>query len=491
MFIEKHFPTLQTLIPFFAALIAAIYFNRFIAWVISTISIAICLVLAIYAISLAKKGFFYTFGNWEAAIGIEYRLDFLSHPIIILINTILLFFLFFGKELINITITEFIEKKHQHIFYSLLLFAHVGCYLGVISTNDFFNIYVFIEISFLATYVLMSKSESPKALIGAFDYLVLGTIGTTLILISIGFFLALTGSLNISDVANLLKENFNSKTAITAIVFFLSGAMLKIAFFPMHFWMVRAYSAAPPFILTYLAAISNFLGVYIILRFMHFTIDGDVIQTPLCMILRPTATATIVICSFLALKTNTLKKVVIYSTASQIGYVFLIMTIWNARDLLFQLLILDSINKIALFTIITHIQNKTHDLSFKNFISIENSNLFKILVAFALIFSAGLPLTSMFLVKVKIFDLLISKGLFLEFIVVVLGAVLSLLYHFRMGKVIFFSPRKNGKIQIETKLYGLIAIIIFQIITLLYIKDLAEFTEHTESIILGAKRVTF
>ncbi len=455
MFIAKHFPALQILIPFFAALIVAICFNRFIAWVISTISIAICLALTIYAMSLAKKGFFYTFGNWEAPIGIEYRLDFLSQPIIILINTILLFFLFFGKELINITITEFIEKKHQHIFYSVLLFAHVG-FLGVISTNDLFNMYVFIEISSLATYVLMSKSESPKALIGAFDYLVLGTIGTTLILISIGFFLALTGSLNITDVVNLLKENFTSKTAITAIVFFLSGAMLKIACFP-----------------------------------MHFTMDGDVIQTPLCMILRPTAMATIVIYSSFALKTNTLKKVIIYSTASQIGYVFLIMTVLEARDLLFQLLILDSINKIALFTIITHIQKKTHDLSFKNFISIENSNLFKILVAFALIFSAGLPLTSMFLLKIKTFDLLISKGLFLEFMVVVLGAVLSLLYHFRMGKVIFFSPTKNGTIQIETKLYGLMAIIIFQIITLLYIKDLAEFTEHTESIMLGTKRVTF
>ena len=490
MIIAKHIPVLQILIPFFAALIAVICFNRFIAWTISTISIAICLALAIYAMPLAKEGISYAFGDWQAPIGIEYRLDFLNQPIIVFINTVLLFFLVFGRELINITITEFIEEKRQHIFYSLLLFAHVG-YLGVISTNDLFNIYVFIEISSLATYVLMSKSKSPKALVGAFDYLVLGTIGATLILIGIGFFLALTGSLNITDVANILNGNFNSKIAITAIVFFLSGAILKMAFFPMHFWMVRAYSAATPFVLTYLAAISSLLGVYIILRFMHFTIDGDVIQAALSIILRPTAMATIAICTFLALKTYTLKKVVIYSTASQIGYVFLIMTIWDARDLLFQLLILDSINKIALFTIITHIQNKTHDLSFENFASIENSNLFKILIAFALIFSAGLPLTSMFLVKVKIFDLLISKGLFLEFVVVVLGAVLGLLYHFRMAKAIFFSPKENGTIQIETKLYGLIAIVIFQIITLLYIKDLAELAGYTESIILGAKGVTF
>ena len=484
MSIAKHIPALQILIPFFAALLSAISFNRFASWLIATISATLGLVLAIYAMPFAEGGISYAFGDWKAPIGIEYRLDLLNQPIIVFINAVLLFFLLFGRELINSTVTEYIEDKRQHIFYSLLLFAHAG-YLGVISTNDLFNIYVFIEISSLATYVLMSKGKTPRALVGAFDYLILGTIGATLILIGIGFFLALTGSLNITDIANILKNHYNSRIVITAIVFFLSGAILKMAFFPMHFWMIRAYSSAPSFILTYLASISSILGVYIILRFMHFTIEGEIIQEALAMILRPTATATIAICTFLALKTDTLKKVVIYSTASQIGYVFLLMTIWSARDLLFQLLILDAINKIALFTIIAHIQHKTDDLSFDNFTAIENSGLFKMLVAFALIFSAGLPLTSMFLVKIKLFDLLMIHGLKLEFIVVILGGMFGLLYHFKLAKAIFFSPKTNGIIQIETKLHGLGAIIILQMLTLLYGKNLVGFAGYTKSVTLG------
>lgn len=484
MSIAKHIPALQILIPFFAALLSAISFNRYVSWLIATISAALCLILAIYAMPLARNSISYAFGDWEAPIGIEYKLDLLNQPIIVFINAVLLFFLFFGKELINSTVTKYIEDKRQHIFYSLLLFSHAG-YLGVISTNDLFNVYVFIEISSLATYVLMSKGQTPTALVGAFDYLVLGTIGATLILIGIGFFLALTGSLNITDIAGILKGHYNSRTVITAIVFFLSGAILKMAFFPMHFWMIRAYSSAPPFILTYLASISSVLGVYIILRFMHFTIEGEIIQDALAMILRPTATATIVICTFLALKTDTLKKVVIYSTASQIGYVFLLMTIWSARDLLFQLLILDAINKIALFTIIAHIQHKVDDLSFDNFAAIENSTLFKMLVAFALIFSAGLPLTSMFLVKIKLFDLLVSHGLPLEFTVVILGGMFALLYHFKFAKAIFFGSKTNGIIQIKTNLHGLGTIIILQMLTLLYGKNLAGFAGYTKSVTLG------
>ncbi len=488
MIIAKHIPILQILIPFFAALISAASFNKFVSWLIATTSIIIALALSVYAIPFAQQGMSYEFGNWNAPIGIEYRLDMLNQPIIIFINFVLLFFLIFGKELIEKTITNYIKDKYQHIFYSLLLFAHVG-YLGIISTNDLFNIYVFIEISSLATYVLMSKGSNARSLIGAFDYLIVGTIGATLILIGIGFFLAITGSLNISDVSYILQKLTYSKLIITAIAFFLTGAILKMAFFPMHFWMIRAYSATAPFILTYLAAISSILGVYIILRFLQFTIDGELIHDKLTMILRPIAMTTILVCTFLALKADTLKKVIIYSTASQIGYIFLLMTMWVKQNLLFQLIILDAINKIALFTIISHIENKSNDLRFQYFKSIENSVLFKILVAFALIFSAGIPITSTFLVKLKLFDLLLEYNLTKEFIVVLIGSILGLLYHFKLAKTIFFSPKTNGTMQIQSKLHGLIAIVIIQILSLLYLQDLIEFLNYTQPLIAGITRI--
>jgi multicomponent Na+:H+ antiporter subunit D len=484
MDIIKHAPALQVMIPCFAALLSALSFHRFTSWLIAVISTTVCLGLSLYCITSIDGGMVYNFGGWSAPMGIEYKLDYLNQPIIIFLNAILFFFLVFGRELINKTVTNYIDDDKQHLFYAILLFAHMG-YLGVISTNDLFNIYVFIEISSLATYVLMSKGRRAKALIGAFDYLVLGTIGATLILIGIGFLLALTGSLNITDIAKILEGQYSSRVVITAIVFFLTGAILKMAFFPMHFWMIRAYSSASSFILTYLASISSLLGVYIILRFIHFTIDGEVIHEALISVLRPTALITIVICTILALNADTLKKVVIYSTASQIGYIFLLMTIWSARELLFQLLILDAINKIALFTIIAHIQHQTNDLKFETFKTIDNSPFFKILVAAAIIFSAGLPLTSMFVVKVKLFDLLLSNNLYLEFIIVILGAVFGLLYHLRFTKAIFFSPRSNGSIEIDTKLYGLASIVLFQIITIISVNDIASLAGYTESVIIG------
>lgn len=497
MTLIKHIPALQVLIPFFAALICTLTFHKFTSWIVATIAIALNFALGLYKLPLVKDSIVYAFGNWNAPIGIEYRLDYLNQPIIVYVNGVLLFFLVFGKQLINKTVTKYIDSKKHHMFYGLLLFAHAG-YIGVLSTNDLFNLYVFIEISSLATYVLVSKGNNPRAIIGAFDYLIMGTIGATLILISIGFFFSITGSLNISDIFDVLKNNFSATTSasnnlnilLTAVAFFLTGAILKMAFFPLHFWMIRAYSASAPFILTYIAAISSLLGVYMIMRFMYFTIEAGLVHIPISIILRSMAIIALISCSYLAFKSKDIKRIIIYSTALQIGYIFLLLSIIAAKSLLFQLLIIDSINKVGLFTLLAHIQNKTNDLNINSMKQIQSSFVFKSLAALIILFSAGLPMTSMFIIKIKIFDLLIQQKLILEFIIVIIASIFGVLYHFKFAKAIFFGKEENGIMQIDTNLLGLVAIVIIHIFTLLYIHEIAEMIGYTTSAINKLKLST-
>ena len=137
---------------------------------------------------------------------------------------VLLFFLVFCHKITNRTILKYINNNRKSLFYGILLFAHTG-YLGMIATHDFFNLYIFIEISALSSYVLIASGNNPKSLIGAFDYLIIGSIGATLILISIGFLLSITGSLNMAEIAAYLQEHTNSRIITIAISFFLIGAI--------------------------------------------------------------------------------------------------------------------------------------------------------------------------------------------------------------------------------------------------------------------------
>ncbi|WP_316353246.1 proton-conducting transporter transmembrane domain-containing protein [Candidatus Trichorickettsia mobilis] len=467
MLIAKHLPALQVLIPFSSALLVALSSKSSIARALSVFALILNSAISIYGILILQNNILsYNFGNWQAPIGIEYRLDYLNQPIIIYINCILLFCLTAGHYFIQESIIKFIPSNRQHLFYAILLFAHAG-YIGIISTNDLFNLYVFIEISSLSTYVLMATGGNSRAVIGAFDYLMLGTIGATLILIGIGFILNQTGSLNISDIHQRLIGLYDSRIVIAAVSFILIGVLLKIAFFPMHFWMMRAYSSTPASILAYLGSISTIVGSYICIRFIYFVIEDQQQLQTIANFITPLALATIILVSWFATISVNIKKIVIYGAAAGVGYAMLLLTITSAQisPILYQLLFIDGLNKAGLFMIIAYTEVNSNYLSL-----IKRRPLLYSTIIGILFCSSGLPLSPMFIIKIKMLDLLISDGKWLEFFTVIIGSTLSLLYHYRIASLLLFSNAKPSydteEHKLHTKPYAFYLIIILQLITL-------------------------
>lgn len=465
MTLFKHFPALQVLLPFFGALFSILTFRYVsIARFIAIISVFCSFLLSVYGLQVMPQT--YSFGNWHYPIGIEYRLDYLNAPIIAYLNFVLLFFLVFCHNLTTETI-QTIAPNRRSLFYALILFAHSG-YLGIASTHDIFNLYVFIEISSLSTYALIAQGKNPKALIGAFDYLVLGTIGATLILIAIGILFSITGSLNMNDIAERLPSQYDSNTIMLGISFFLIGALLKIAFFPMHFWMVKAYNGATPVILTYIAGISSVIGIYIVLRFLHSTINYSQVMVVFTNFIKPVALITILFGTYLALRSTRVKEIIIYSTTSQIGYLLLMLVIPNGEALLFLFLFADSLNKIALFLILAYTELYGYNG--------RGSILWWCLVTFSLVCSCGIPMSSMFMIKISLFELLVTNKMWLEFIVVIISSCGALLYHYKIAQILLFkqhgdhSPNING-----TKYYGLVFISIVQLVFLVLLKKIEFF----------------
>jgi NADH:ubiquinone oxidoreductase subunit 2 (subunit N) len=109
--------------------------------------------------------------------------------------------------------------------------------------------------------------------------------------------------------------------------------------------------------------------------------------------------------------------------------------------------------------------------------------LFKIPAAFILLFSAGLPLSGMFIVKVQVLDILVKNALYPEFIIVVIASAISLLYHLKLAKAIFLSPKENGTIRIDTNQYGLVAIVGVQILTLVFINQISAIAGYAKHIL--------
>lgn len=434
--LNNHFSILQILLPFFCAICTAFMININSLYLKAFAIIATLITTAISAFGIYfiqnHHIHYYALGNWPAPIGIEYRTDILSQVFIFYINIVILFFLLFNHKILKANILQYIHTKYCNIFYAILLFAHAG-YIGILSTNDLFNMYVFIEISSLATYVLMAQGDHQRAQVGAFDYLMLGTIGATMILIAIGFLISFTGSLNITDIQSLVAQQGNSKVLLGSIAFFLTGSMLKIACFPMHFWMIRSYISTPSIMLTYIAPISGVIGSYIMIRFLYYTIDYQHFQPIITKLFTIIAFATIIACTIMTLLTNNLKKIVVYSSAIQIGYIILLVPYIYNLNIVIALLIIDGINKLALFTIIAYTEN-IPEIKHKHRLS-------GILIALIVISSAGLPLSAAFLIKIKILENLIQNSMFTAFIIAMLGFTAALLYYYKFTKYIFCNYR--------------------------------------------------
>lgn len=464
MMIVEHLPALQVLVPFMGALLSILAPGR-LAYYIALAAGITGLVLGYFLLNSDFVSISYAFGDWKPPLGIEYRLDRMNEPVIFYINAALVFMLLFNRSLIDSTVLSFISAKRQQLFYAILLFAHAG-FVGILSTNDIFNLYVFIEISSLSAYVLISTGNNPRAAIGAFDYLILGTIGATLILIGIGFLLAVTGSLNMTDIKNLSAGAHHLKTIRAAAGFLIVGCLLKLAFFPMHFWMIRAYNNAPIAVLIYLAAISGATGCYMLIKICDGVLGYDHLTGVMSLFLYPLSMLTMILCAIFALNARDAREVIVFAAAGQIGYILLMFSQQANWELLLKFLIFDGAGKIALFLIVGNLEGNELRSHYDCTTGrgddgkAHNPVNFTILSAINLICSAGLPIGGMFLVKLTILQTLISRGLWLGLFSILIASSLAFLYHYKLARYIFFAEGRKPML----KGYGLAAITLVQLI---------------------------
>ena len=107
----------------------------------------------------------------------------------------------------------------------------LGGLIGILSTGDAFNAFVFLEISSLATYVIISMGNDRRGLLAAYQYLIIGTIGATLYVIGVGLIFIITGSLNLYDISIKLADIELYRPLLASLAFITVGIALKIALF--------------------------------------------------------------------------------------------------------------------------------------------------------------------------------------------------------------------------------------------------------------------
>ena len=242
-----HLPALQIVIPLLAAVLVAFLRRPDPAFAITLIVSWIMPMIAAALLwqALSTGPISYHLGGWEPPWGIEYRVDALNAFVLLVISAIGAVIIPSARQSVAFEVAEY----RQAWFYCMYLLCLAGL-LGIAITGDAFNAFVFLEISSLSAYVLIALGPDRRALLAAFQYLIMGTIGATFFVAGVGLLYLLTGSLNMADIAQRLGPSFDqsSDAAIAALAFITVGVSLKLALFPLHGWLPNAYAYAPSWV---------------------------------------------------------------------------------------------------------------------------------------------------------------------------------------------------------------------------------------------------
>ncbi|MCK5887404.1 MAG: monovalent cation/H+ antiporter subunit D family protein, partial [Alcanivorax sp.] len=236
---------------------------------------AICAILAgVQLWAVVHDGVIsYELGGWAPPWGIEYRIDAVNAIVAMIVAGIAAITLPYAL----LSAEKEIPEHQLPLFYSAFLLCFAGL-LGITQTGDIFNLFVFLEISSLSSYALISLGQKRQALTSAYQYLIMGTLGATFFLIGVGLIYSQTGTLNMMDLAARLPEVSSLKTVHTGFAFIMIGFALKLALFPLHLWLPNAYTYAPTVITVFLAATATKVALYVILRVLFTVFPHDFVS---------------------------------------------------------------------------------------------------------------------------------------------------------------------------------------------------------------------
>ena len=385
----------------------------------------------------------YYMGGWAPPWGIEFRVDALSALMLLLVTVITLLIGIYSKQ----SILKEIPSKEVP-FYSVYLLLVAGL-TGQVATADMFNLYVFLEITSLTSYALVSLGGG-AAVVSAFRYVILGTIGAAFYLLAVGYFYSMTGSLNMADLSRILPDLYESNAVLVGFAFFVIGMSIKMALFPMHTWLPGAYSNAPSAVSALIAATTTKVAAYVLVRVMFFVFEPrfSIEMIPVTTLLGWMGAVAMILGSVMAIAQSDFKRMLAYSSVAQIGYIVLGIGLANAAGFTGGILHLvnHAFMKGGLFLVAGAIVYRTGLREIREFRSLSlkmpvTAATFTV-CAFAMI---GIPPTGGFFSKFYLILGAIDAGNWVFVGVIVLSSVLALAYLANVLRYIYFPKEATAR----------------------------------------------
>ncbi|MBS4023857.1 MAG: proton-conducting membrane transporter [Dethiobacter sp.] len=314
-------PLLIVLVPMAGALACGLVRHReHLCHLVASAAAFVAFIMSAILFPLVKKGdVLFAFEKF-IGLGLFFRVDFIG-----LVFALFVSFIWF---LVILNSTSFKGQGHSSTRYFIFMLLTLGGCLGVFLTADFFSLFLFFEAMTLFSYVLVVHEQSEEALSAGRKYLFLGIFGGLCLLSAILLLFSQTGTVKIVSSMEALA-GLGGVNYLIAILFFI-GFGIKAAAVPLHVWMPRAYEFAPSAVNAISSAAMLKAGAYGLIRVYAVLFTPHDVHSGLWGITENLGYAVIWIGivtmatgAALALSQTHAKRVLAYSSISQMGYILM------------------------------------------------------------------------------------------------------------------------------------------------------------------------
>jgi len=360
----------------------------------------------------------------------------------------------------------FSEPKQKFNFINLLLIALSGMN-GIAIARDIFSLYVFIEITSISSFILIGFNRERDAFEGAFKYIILSSIATVLMLGSTALILLQCGDTSFDVIQRTLAMSAQTPLFLFAIGLFLCGLFIKGGIIPFHGWLPDAYSSAPAPVSIFLAGIATkSVGIYTLMRLVY-SVFG--FSTSIQSVLLVLGLVSAVLGALAALTQKDFKRMLAYSSISQIGYI--VLGLGCATPLGFGAAAFHFFNH-AIFKSLLFVNSAALEkqVGVKDMDRLgglaEKMPLTGAASVIASLSTAGIPPLSGFWSKLLIIIALWMSGYYVFAVIAILTSVLTLGYLLTMQRSIFFGKLAQGLEEVRKSGWEItLATIILTVIT--------------------------
>jgi len=428
--------------------------------VLANLAAGSLLVLSLLCVnSLSRSGTLaFNLGGWASPLGIKVVLDGLSGFILVVVNLVSFLAMIYAASYMRIYTARW-------KFYALFMLMLAGMN-GVLLSGDLFNMYVFLELASISGYALVAFGVEPEDVEASFKYLIMGALASIFILLGIALTYSYASTLNMSDIAHALALSPNSMIITLISILFLTGFGLKAAIVPFHAWLADAHSSAPTPVSAVLSGVFiKTLGIYALSR-VFFNILG--VTPKILFIFMILGIFSMILGAFLAIIQKDIKRMLAYSSISQVGYIIFALGVGTPLAILGGLFYLlnHAVFKSLLFLNAGTIEYSTGTRDLNKLGGLNSqmpvSGYTSLLGSMSI---SGIPPLGGFWSKLIIIIAAIQAGFFGFAFVAALVSIVTLGYYFRFQTFAFFGQPVTPGLKIKKAAWSMnLAMIILALI---------------------------